>query len=57
VRACAFRDFHLAGAVTVSPAASDKRLSDELLEAVRESIKVELGLSNAGFVGRSWIGA
>jgi hypothetical protein len=57
MRAGAFRDFHHAGALTVWRAASDKRLSDELLEAVRESIKVGLGLSNAGFVGRSWIGA
>jgi hypothetical protein len=42
-----------AGAVTVWRAAFDKRSSDELLEAARESIKVGLRLSNAGFVGRS----
>jgi TetR/AcrR family transcriptional repressor of nem operon len=37
----------MAGAVAVSRAVSDKRLSDELLVAARVSIKARLGLSNA----------
>ena len=36
----------MAGAVAVSRAVSDKRLSDEMLEAARESIKARLGLEN-----------
>lgn len=37
----------MAGAVAVSRAVSDKRLSDEFLAATRESIKARLGLSEA----------
>jgi TetR/AcrR family transcriptional repressor of nem operon len=37
----------MAGAVAVSRAVSDKRLSDELLGAARASIKARLGLSEA----------
>jgi TetR/AcrR family transcriptional repressor of nem operon len=37
----------MAGAVALSRTISDKRLSDELLAAARESIKARLGLSNA----------
>jgi TetR/AcrR family transcriptional regulator, transcriptional repressor for nem operon len=37
----------MAGAVAVSRAVSDKRLSDELLVAARASIKARLGLSDA----------
>jgi len=37
----------MAGAVAVSRAISDKRLSDELLGAARASIKARLGLSEA----------
>ena len=36
----------MAGAVAVSRAVSDKRLSDEFLAATRESIKARLGLSD-----------
>jgi len=36
----------MAGAVAVARAVSDKRLSDEMLEAARESIKARLGLEN-----------
>jgi TetR/AcrR family transcriptional repressor of nem operon len=36
----------MAGAVAVARAVSDKRLSDEMLEAARESIKARLGLED-----------
>jgi hypothetical protein len=36
----------MAGAVAVSRAVSDKRLSDELLAAARQSIKERLGLND-----------
>jgi TetR/AcrR family transcriptional regulator, transcriptional repressor for nem operon len=41
----------MAGAVAVSRAVSDKRLSDELLAAARASIKVRLGLSDGSIPG------
>src|SRR5689334_6405887 len=37
----------MAGAVAVARAVSDKRLSDEMLEAARDSIKARLGLDDA----------
>jgi TetR/AcrR family transcriptional repressor of nem operon len=37
----------MAGAVAISRAVSDKRLSDEMLEAARESIKARLGVTDA----------
>jgi TetR/AcrR family transcriptional repressor of nem operon len=37
----------MAGAVAVARAVSDKRLSDEILEAARDSIKARLGLDDA----------
>jgi TetR/AcrR family transcriptional regulator, transcriptional repressor for nem operon len=37
----------MAGAVAISRAVSDKRLSDEMLEAARESIKARLGITDA----------
>lgn len=37
----------MAGAVAVSRAVSDRRLSDEMLETARESIKMRLGVSDA----------
>jgi TetR/AcrR family transcriptional repressor of nem operon len=41
----------MAGAVAVSRTVSDKRLSDELLDAARASIKARLGLCEAGCEG------
>jgi TetR/AcrR family transcriptional repressor of nem operon len=41
----------MAGAVAVSRTVSDKRLSDELLDAARASIKARLGLCEAGREG------
>jgi TetR/AcrR family transcriptional regulator, transcriptional repressor for nem operon len=41
----------MAGAVAVSRAVSDKRLSDEMLEAARASIKARLGLTDAALSG------
>ena len=43
----------MAGAVAVARAVSDKRLSDELLEAARDSIKARLGLDDATLSGRT----
>lgn len=40
----------MAGAVAVSRAVSDKRLSDELLAAARQSIKSRLGLSDSNAI-------
>jgi TetR/AcrR family transcriptional regulator, transcriptional repressor for nem operon len=41
----------MAGAVAVSRAVSDKRLSDEMLEAARASIKTRLGLTDVALSG------
>lgn len=41
----------MAGAVAVSRTVSDKRLSDQLLESTRDSIKTRLGLSDAAILG------
>ena len=42
----------MAGAVAVSRAVSDKRLSDEMLETARNSIKARLGLDDASLSGK-----
>ena len=42
----------MAGAVAVSRGVSDKRLSDELLVAARQSIRARLGLTDADLSGR-----
>jgi TetR/AcrR family transcriptional repressor of nem operon len=42
----------MAGAVAISRAVSDKRLSDEMLAAARESIKARLGVNDAALAGR-----
>ncbi len=41
----------MAGAVAVSRAVSDKRLSDEMLDAARTSIKTRLGVNDAALSG------
>jgi TetR/AcrR family transcriptional regulator, transcriptional repressor for nem operon len=41
----------MAGAVAISRAVSDKRLSDEMLEAARASIKQRLGVTDAALSG------
>src|SRR5258706_3590317 len=42
-----------AGAVSISRAVSDKRLSDDLLEAARSGIKARLGLSDAALAAQT----
>lgn len=42
----------MAGAVAVSRAVSDKRLSDEMLETARNSIKTRLGVDDASLSGK-----
>jgi TetR/AcrR family transcriptional repressor of nem operon len=42
----------MAGAVAVSRAVSDKRLSDEMLETARRSIKERLGVDDASLSGK-----
>jgi hypothetical protein len=42
----------MAGAVAVSRAVSDKRLSDEMLETARNSIKARLGVDDASLSGK-----
>ena len=44
----------MAGAVAVSRAVSDKRLSDEMLETARNSIKTRLGVDDASLSGK-WL--
>jgi TetR/AcrR family transcriptional repressor of nem operon len=42
----------MAGAIAVSRVVSDKRLSDEMLETARRSIKERLGVSDASLSGK-----
>jgi TetR/AcrR family transcriptional repressor of nem operon len=42
----------MAGAVAVSRAVSDKRLSEQMLETARQSIKARLGVDDASLSGR-----